>query len=112
MVNRPVIPPVIQPPEVTIRWDFKINGQIGERGHRDKLSYTNFIHQIDLAVKNGHSELEIGSFGQSGSQSYQPRTIPPGHAGDKSRSHPLTTPDNSKGPLQGAQLGGFIPSVD
>lgn len=49
----------IQPPEVTIRREFKINGQIGERGQKDKLSYTNLIHQIEMGLKRNHSEAEI-----------------------------------------------------
>lgn len=36
-----------------------MNGQIGERGQREKLSHTNLIHKIDLGVKKGHSEHEI-----------------------------------------------------
>ncbi|XP_070401872.1 uncharacterized protein [Nothobranchius furzeri] len=46
-------------PEVTIRREFKINGQIGERGQRDKLSYSNLMHQIDMGLKRNHSEEEI-----------------------------------------------------
>ncbi|KAM9467441.1 uncharacterized protein Hap1MRO34_014209 [Clarias gariepinus] len=46
-------------PEVTIRRDFKINGQIGERGQKDKLSYNNLMHQIDTGISKGHRESEI-----------------------------------------------------
>lgn len=46
-------------PEVTIRRDFKIWGQIGERGQKDRLSYTNLIHQIESGVQKGHTETEI-----------------------------------------------------
>ncbi|KAK0136610.1 hypothetical protein N1851_023455 [Merluccius polli] len=46
-------------PEVTIRRDFKICGQIGEKGQKDKLSYTNLMHQIDRGLMRGHSEAEV-----------------------------------------------------
>lgn len=46
-------------PEVTIRRDFKISGQIGERGQKDKLSYTNLMHQVDTGLQKGHTEVEI-----------------------------------------------------
>ncbi|KAL1276924.1 hypothetical protein QQF64_023597 [Cirrhinus molitorella] len=46
-------------PEVTIPCDFKINGQIGEWGQKDKLSYNNLIHQIDAGINKGHRESEI-----------------------------------------------------
>lgn len=44
---------------MTIRREFKINGQIGERGQKDKLSYSNLIHQIDMGLRKNHSEAEI-----------------------------------------------------
>lgn len=46
-------------PEVTIRREFKICGQIGERGQKDRLSYTNLMHQIDRGLSKGHSEAEV-----------------------------------------------------
>ncbi|XP_019221791.1 uncharacterized protein LOC109204700 [Oreochromis niloticus] len=51
--------PATQPPEVTIRREFRISGQIGERGQKDKLSYSNLIHQIEMGLKKNHSEAEI-----------------------------------------------------
>lgn len=48
-----------QTPEVTIRREFKINGQIGERSQRDKLSYSNLVHQIEMGRKRNHSKAEI-----------------------------------------------------
>lgn len=48
-----------RPPEVTIKREFRIHGQIGERGQRDKLSFTNLMHQIDMGLNKGHSEVEI-----------------------------------------------------
>ncbi|KAL6463235.1 hypothetical protein MHYP_G00276260 [Metynnis hypsauchen] len=53
---QPTLPRV---PEVFIRREFRINGQIGEGGQRDKLSYTNLMHQIDMGLRKGHSEAEI-----------------------------------------------------
>lgn len=64
-VQSPVIAPTVttspptQPPEFIIRREFKINGQIGERGQKDKLSYSNLIHQIEMGLKRNHSETEI-----------------------------------------------------
>ncbi|KAK5902713.1 hypothetical protein CesoFtcFv8_007946 [Champsocephalus esox] len=46
-------------PEVTIRREFRICGQIGEGGQRDKLSYTNLIHQIESGLRKGHGESEV-----------------------------------------------------
>ncbi|KAJ8349360.1 hypothetical protein SKAU_G00244900 [Synaphobranchus kaupii] len=46
-------------PEVTIRREFKICGQIGEKGQKDRLSYTNLMHQIDRGLRKGHSEAEV-----------------------------------------------------
>lgn len=51
--------PPVKIPEVVIRREFRINGQIGERGQKDKLSYTNLMHQIDTGQQKGHSEAEI-----------------------------------------------------
>ena len=38
---------------------FRINGQIGELGQKDKLSYTNLMHQIDSGKRKGHSDFEM-----------------------------------------------------
>lgn len=37
-------------PEVTLRLEFRICGQIGEAGQREKLSYTSLINQIVWAA--------------------------------------------------------------
>lgn len=50
---------VNQLPEVTIRRQFKICGQIGEKGQKNRLSYTNLMHQIDRGLSKGHSEAEV-----------------------------------------------------
>ena len=44
---------------MTIRREFKISGQIGERGQKDKLSHSNLTHQIDMGLRKKHSEEEI-----------------------------------------------------
>ncbi len=48
---RPVMPP----------WnrEFKISGQIGEPGQRDKLTSSSLAHQIEHGLSRGVSELEI-----------------------------------------------------
>lgn len=46
-------------PEVTLRRDFRICGQIGEAGQKDKLSYTSLINQMESGQRKGHSETEI-----------------------------------------------------
>lgn len=46
-------------PEVTLRREFRISGQIGEAGQREKLSYTSLMNQIETGQRKGHSETEI-----------------------------------------------------
>ncbi len=48
-------------PPVQAMWrrEFKIAGQIGEPGQKDKLTYVSLIHQIDSGVDNGFSEKDI-----------------------------------------------------
>lgn len=46
-------------PEVTIRREFRISGQIGETRQRDKLSYCNLLHQMENGLRKGHSEPEV-----------------------------------------------------
>lgn len=45
--------------EVTLRREFKICGQIGEQGQKDKLSYLSLVRQIETGVERGYSEIEI-----------------------------------------------------
>ena len=59
LLPQPATSIATQPPKVTIRREFKNNGQIGERGQKDKLSYSNLIHQIDMGLRKNHSEAEI-----------------------------------------------------
>lgn len=51
MTHRPVMPP----------WnrEFKISGQIGEPGQKDKLTFSSLAHQIEHGLSRGVSELEI-----------------------------------------------------
>ncbi|XP_054643286.1 uncharacterized protein LOC129187699 [Dunckerocampus dactyliophorus] len=45
--------------EVTLRREFKICGQIGEHGQKDRLSYLSLIRQIENGSEKGHAEAEI-----------------------------------------------------
>ncbi|KAK7891779.1 hypothetical protein WMY93_023742 [Mugilogobius chulae] len=45
--------------EVTLRREFKICGQIGEHGQREKLSYLSLVRQIEMGIEKGHSETEV-----------------------------------------------------
>ena len=51
--------PLARAPEVTIRREFRICGQIGEGGQRDKLSYNNLLHQIESGLRKGHGESDV-----------------------------------------------------
>lgn len=46
-------------PEVTLRREFKVCGQIGESGQRDKLSYLSLIRQIEIGAEKGHTDTEL-----------------------------------------------------
>lgn len=46
-------------PEMMIRKDFKIEGQIGEKAQKGKMSYTNLMHQINVGLHRGYPEPEI-----------------------------------------------------
>lgn len=39
--------------------DFKISGQIGEHGQKDKLTFSSLAHQIEHGLSRGFSELKI-----------------------------------------------------
>lgn len=41
------------------RKDFKISGQIGEPGQRDKLTFSSLAHQIENGLSRGYPEIEI-----------------------------------------------------
>lgn len=55
----PILLQNLKVPEVTIRREFRISGQIGETRQRDKLSYTNLLHQMENGLRKGHSEAEV-----------------------------------------------------
>ena len=54
-----MLPPPLPLPEVTLRREFRICGQIGEPGQREKISYTSLVNQIETGQRKGHSEAEI-----------------------------------------------------
>ena len=45
-------------PSMLLR-EFKISGQIGEPGQKDKLTYVSLIHQIDSGLERGYSDKDI-----------------------------------------------------
>ncbi len=51
--------PPSQTPAVTLRREFKIAGQIGEPGQKDKLSFSSLIHQIQTGQDKKYPEKEI-----------------------------------------------------
>lgn len=51
--------PTFRPPEVTLKREFKICGQIGESGQKDKLLYLSLVRQIEIGTEKGHTETEI-----------------------------------------------------
>ena len=55
-------PPVsaqLQQPSPCWRKDFKISGQIGEAGQKDKLTFSSLAHQIENGLNRGYPEIEI-----------------------------------------------------
>ncbi len=46
-------------PEVTLRREFRVFGQIGEAGQKEKMSYTSLNNQIESGVRKGYTEAEI-----------------------------------------------------
>lgn len=46
-------------PEVTLRREFKICGQIGESGQKEKLSYLSLVRQVEVGIEKGHTEAEV-----------------------------------------------------
>ncbi|RXN17604.1 Retrovirus-related Pol poly from transposon [Labeo rohita] len=46
-------------PEVTLRREFRVFGQTGEAGQKEKLSYTSLNNQIESGVRKGYAEAEI-----------------------------------------------------
>lgn len=56
---QPVATAMSQQPSPCWRKDFKISGQIGEPGQRDKLTFSSLAHQIENGLKRGYPEIEI-----------------------------------------------------
>lgn len=48
-----------QHPSAYWRKDFKISGQIGEPGQKDKLTFSSLAHQIENGLSKGYPEIEI-----------------------------------------------------
>lgn len=46
-------------PEVTLRREFRICGQIGESGQKDKLSYLSLVRQMEMGIEKGHTQAEV-----------------------------------------------------
>ena len=48
-------------PQPSQHWckDFKISGQIGEPGQRERLMFSSLAHQIENGLNRGHTEIEI-----------------------------------------------------
>ena len=42
-----------------LRRDFRIVGQVGELGQKDKLSYVSLIRQIEAGIDKGYMEKEV-----------------------------------------------------
>lgn len=51
--------PSVRPVVATWNREFKISGQIGEPGQKDKLTFSSLAHQIEHGLSRGFSELEI-----------------------------------------------------
>ena len=56
--EKPQMSPQINFQNSLIRHDFKIIGQAGEVGRKEKLSYISLIHQIEADLAKGYSENE------------------------------------------------------
>lgn len=48
-------------PRLAVQWnrEFKISGQIGEPGQKDKLTFSSLAHQIEQGITKGFAEIEI-----------------------------------------------------
>ena len=48
-------------PRVSLPWsrEFKISGQVGEPGQKDKLTFSSLAHQIEQGINKGFPEIEI-----------------------------------------------------
>ena len=46
-------------PQISIRREFKIVGQIGAINQKDRFSFSSLMHQIEAGKSNGYTEKEI-----------------------------------------------------
>lgn len=48
-------------PRLSLQWgrEFKISGQIGEPGQKDKLTFSSLAHQIEQGINKGFPEIEV-----------------------------------------------------
>ena len=48
-------------PRLSLQWnrEFKMSGQIGEPGQKDKLTFSSLAHQIEQGINKGFPEIEI-----------------------------------------------------
>ena len=53
------VPPLSSIPMDAARKEFKIKGQIGDPGQREKLPFTSLVHQIDRALSRGYPEADV-----------------------------------------------------
>jgi len=46
---------------LSLQWgrEFKISGQIGKSGQKDKLTFSSLAHQIEQSISKGFSEIEV-----------------------------------------------------
>ena len=51
--------PVTNDLKQVLRRDFKINGQIGEPGQKDKLTFVSLVRQIESALSKNYPEAEV-----------------------------------------------------
>lgn len=58
IVRERATPAPLTAPEVTLRKDFQIWGQIVEGGQKEKLSFTSLTNQIESGLKKGYSKTE------------------------------------------------------
>ena len=51
--------PITNDLKQVLRREFKINGQIGEPGQKDKLTFVSLVRQIESALSKGYPEAEV-----------------------------------------------------
>ena len=51
--------PITNDLKQVLRREFKINGQIGEPGQKDKLTFISLVRQIESALLKGNPQAEV-----------------------------------------------------